>query len=177
MNKLLMVILLVFLLCFTFSCQQSEEVAEESVVDVESDVEAIKMISQELDVAFQAGDVTAFVALITEDAIFMPPNEPTLHGKQAVESRYQAMFQKLFETFRQVEHTLTVEEVKICKGWAFARGSYNLTLVPKTGDWKVQNSGKNIHIYEKQPDGAWRISRDIWNSNNPPPPKAPPEKK
>ena len=31
MKKLLMIIPLVFLLCFTFGCQQAEEVAEESV--------------------------------------------------------------------------------------------------------------------------------------------------
>jgi hypothetical protein len=37
-----MVFPLVFLICFTFSCQQSEEVAEEPAVDVETDVAAIK---------------------------------------------------------------------------------------------------------------------------------------
>ncbi len=41
MKKLLMVIPLVFLLCFTFSCQQGEEVAEEPVVDVEAEKEAV----------------------------------------------------------------------------------------------------------------------------------------
>ena len=37
MKKLFMVLPLVFLLCFTFSCQQGEE---EAVVDVEADAEA-----------------------------------------------------------------------------------------------------------------------------------------
>jgi hypothetical protein len=43
MKKLLMVIPLVILLCFTFSCQKGEEVAEEPVVDISADIEACKM--------------------------------------------------------------------------------------------------------------------------------------
>jgi len=42
MRKLLIFIPLVLLLCFTFSCQKSEEVAEEPVVDVEAEKEAIR---------------------------------------------------------------------------------------------------------------------------------------
>lgn len=41
MKKLLMVIPLVLLLCFTFSYQKGEEVAEEPVVDIEAEKEAI----------------------------------------------------------------------------------------------------------------------------------------
>ena len=37
MKKLLMILPLVFLLCFTFNCKQAEEVAEEPVVDVEAE--------------------------------------------------------------------------------------------------------------------------------------------
>jgi ketosteroid isomerase-like protein len=40
MKKLLMIIPLVILLCFTFSCQQGEEVAEEPVVDIEAEQKA-----------------------------------------------------------------------------------------------------------------------------------------
>ncbi|NIM59869.1 MAG: hypothetical protein GTO16_13160, partial [Candidatus Aminicenantes bacterium] len=47
MKKLLSVIPLVILLCFTFGCQQGEEVAEEPVVDVEADIAALKKIEEE----------------------------------------------------------------------------------------------------------------------------------
>ena len=42
MKKLFMILPLVFLLCFTFSCQQGEEVREWVEADVEADVEAEK---------------------------------------------------------------------------------------------------------------------------------------
>jgi proline iminopeptidase len=47
MKKLFMILPLVFLLCFTFSCQQAEEVAEEPVVDVETREEGEKPLNIE----------------------------------------------------------------------------------------------------------------------------------
>jgi proline iminopeptidase len=47
MKKSLMIIPLVFLLCFTFSCQQAEEVAEGTVVDVDVKEEGVKPLNVE----------------------------------------------------------------------------------------------------------------------------------
>ena len=44
MKRLLTIIPLVILLCLPFSCQKGEDVAEESAVDIEADVEAIKAL-------------------------------------------------------------------------------------------------------------------------------------
>ena len=52
-------------------------------------------------------------------------------------------------------------------GWAFERGTYKINLTPKAGGEPIQDIGKYITIYERQP-GAWEIARDIWNSSNPP---------
>jgi len=57
-KKLLIIIPLVILLCFTFSCQQGEEVAEEPgpAVDVEADITAIKEMVNQYAVACNTGD-------------------------------------------------------------------------------------------------------------------------
>lgn len=47
MKKLFLILPLVFLLCFTFSCQKAEEVAEEPVVDVETKDEGVKPLDVE----------------------------------------------------------------------------------------------------------------------------------
>lgn len=51
--------------------------------------------------------------------------------------------------------------------WAFERGSYKITLTPKGGGEPIQDIGKYITIYERQPGGTWGMARDIWNSNDP----------
>ena len=53
MKKLFMILSLVLVLCFTFSCQQGEEADEGQVVDVE----AIRKINEEYDSAHNAGDI------------------------------------------------------------------------------------------------------------------------
>ncbi len=48
MKKLLTVIPLVILLCFTFGCQQKgEEVSEEAVIDIEAEKAAVKTMLDE----------------------------------------------------------------------------------------------------------------------------------
>ena len=56
MKKLLMILPLVILLCFTFGCQKGEKVAEEPVVDVEADKEAEPTIT--IDNAISADGVS-----------------------------------------------------------------------------------------------------------------------
>lgn len=45
--------------------------------------------------------------------------------------------------------------------------AYEIILTPKAGGKPMQDIGKFITIYERQPSGAWRMARDIWNSDNP----------
>ena len=33
----------------------------------------------------------------------------------------------------------------------------------------MQDIGKYLTIYQRKPGDSWRMARDIWNSNNPPP--------
>jgi len=66
---------------------------------------------------------------------------------------------------------LSPEEVQPAGAeWAFERGTYTITLTPKTGGDPIRDVGKYITLYQRQADGSWRMARDIWNSNNPPPP-------
>ncbi len=69
--KRFIIIPLVILLCFTFSCQHGEEVAEEPGVKPlsDEDVAAIKALGPALDEAALAGDWDAVVALLTEDGM------------------------------------------------------------------------------------------------------------
>lgn len=41
-----------------------------------------------------------------------------------------------------------------------------LTMTPAGSDETVTESLKGIHVLERQADGSWKISHDIWNSNS-----------
>jgi len=62
-----MVIPLVVLLCFTFSCQKGEEVAEEPVVDIKAEEASVKDFLDQFKQAFSSMDLELFSKLIAQD--------------------------------------------------------------------------------------------------------------
>ena len=66
-----------------------------------------------------------------------------------------------------VKLIVEVLEVRVAGDWAFARMTYTETLTPKAGGEPTEDSGRWLVIYERQPDGAWKIYLEIWNSDRP----------
>jgi len=170
MKKLLMVIPLVILLCFTFSCQKGEEVAEEPAVDVEADVEALKNMVDEWMALYNAGDFERLVSFYyAEDAVVMPPNQPILEGREAI----LANFKKSREQFDEHCDSSVTEDVLVYGDLAVARGTDTGTNTPKVGGEPIKYNIKWVIAFERQSDGTWKFVYEIWNDNNPLPPPSP----
>ena len=152
---------ILILVAFTLSaCQSAAE-------QTEADVAAIRALTEAWGAAVETGDVAALVALRTDDVVRMPPDEPVSRGKQAVEG----FFRGVFEQF-SVEGTWPVdgtEEIVVADGWAFHLSEYVLRISPKAGGEAIEERGKIIVICQQQPDGSWKIAREIWNRNDRPP--------
>ena len=164
MKKLTMVILLVFLLCFAFSCkQQVEEVAEEPAVNVEADVQAIKTLINESSRAWNEGDYEGFMAIIDEEAMFLPPNAPPFGGMEAIRSIYRTEFGSF-----DFDVTITTEEIHVSGDLAFSLDNWKGSFNPKDGSEPVIFDNKNLVIYKRQIDGSWKTWRAAYSSNTPP---------
>jgi len=162
-----MVLPLVFLLCFTFGCQQQvEEVAEEPVVDVEADVEALKSLRDVCSRAWNEGDYEGFMAIIDEEAMFLPPNAPTFGGMETIRSIYRTEF----DTF-DFDLTITTEEIHVCGDLAFSRENWKGSANPKDGSEPNIFDNKNLVILKRQIDGSWKTWRAMYSSNTPLPEK------
>jgi len=129
----------------------------------QADREALNHVRKAHIAALNEGDVNAWAAAFTDDGVQMPPNAPANLGRENIRVWSQAFL----APFR-VEFTLLVDEVQVAGDWAFERGMYTITLTPKAGGEPLQDIGKYITTYERQPSGAWGMARDIWNSNHPP---------
>jgi uncharacterized protein (TIGR02246 family) len=110
-----------------------------------------------------AGDADAWATLWTEDGVQMPPDAPPVVGKSQIREKLRSLLAQF--RFDMRIHT---EEVRTAGDWAFARGLYDATLTPKAGGRQIPIDGKFMTILARQPDGSWRIYRDIFNSNVPP---------
>jgi uncharacterized protein (TIGR02246 family) len=148
---------LVFLLCFTFSCQQGEEVVEEPVVDVEADIEAIRNLMNESTRAFNEDDFEGAMSKIADDAIWMPPNEPVIVGKEAIRNWYNEFKNTSFDV------TVTSDELKLCGDWAYERATWTGTLTSKDTGETTRIKATDMYIHQRQSDGSWKTSRAMWN--------------
>ena len=128
------------------------------------ELEAIDRVRESHVSALNAGDAKGWADQFTDDAVQMPPHFPTNAGIQAIRG-WSGGFLSLFNC----KFGLAVDEVRVAGDWAFERGSYNITLSPKTGGPAMNDAGKYLTIYQRQSDGTWKMARDIWNSDVPMP--------
>ena len=152
-------------LLFAISCTAPP--AEEAVVDdtaqKEADIQAFKEIDAKWDKAVFAGDADAFMALVTDDYIRMEPDEPAMVGKEAFRESQQSFFDK----YSLQDSDNVIEEIRLAGDWAYVRGSWSGTIIPKGGRDPISSSDKWIDIRERQSDGSWKISRTCGNSDAP----------
>ena len=114
--------------------------------------------------ALNANDAEGWVRCFTADGVQMPPNDAANVGIENI----RAWSTGMLSAFR-AEFSLDVEEVELMGDtWAYERGGYTIALTPTAGGGPLRDVGKYITIYERQADGAWLMSRDIWNSDQQP---------
>ncbi len=138
--------------------------AGEETATAEADVEAIIRAHREYRAAFNAGDLDSLQTFVTDDVVWMSPGDPLLIGKEAIRRWDEPLFDRF--TF---EYTFSSDEVVVAGNWAFERGAFALTLIPKAGGESFHASGKYVWIWQRQADGSWKNARAIWNRDSPPP--------
>ncbi len=149
MKSILIPLMAVLLLS---SCQTEQ--------DVSSDIEAIEAMSNARAQAFNEGDAETIARYFTEDAVLMAPGAAPKVGPEAVEAYYQSIFDQ-YETRLNSSY----DEVEVSGGLAFGRGTAEVTLLPKNGDSTTTSVSKYLNILQKQPNGEWKTTHDIWNGN------------
>jgi ketosteroid isomerase-like protein len=125
----------------------------------EADAQALRAMSGQFTTAHLAGNWTGFDSILAEDVVFLPPNATAVEGRQAVVGFLQA-FPRLSA------FTATVTDLGGSGNLAFARGTYTFTTAPDSGA-PMTDQGKFLAIHRRFPDGIWRITKDIWNSDLP----------
>lgn len=110
--------------------------------------------------AINSNDLETFLAMLTDDVVFMAPNAPRLVGKDAVRE-WAAPYLEAY----QIHWEKTTLEFIVLGDWAIEQYAYEEHDTPR-GAWPVlRDTGKGINIYRRGADGAWRVARDAWNSD------------
>ena len=109
--------------------------------------------------AFSQSDVAGVAACYTEDAQLMPPNGEIVSGREALQEAMQEFINAGVKEIR-----LETTEVEGHGDTAHEVGTATIT----GEDGQTIDEAKYIVIWKKV-DDTWKLHRDIFNSNNPPP--------
>lgn len=126
------------------------------------DVDAITAWVGQVDAAFTAGNYEQALALLTDDALFMPPNMQPMSIGEA-RSLYEVMFSN-----NTMQMTSRVAEVVVSGDLAVVRASYDETITPIGEGEPTSTSGPWLITLRKQPDGSWKGWHNMWSVLPPP---------
>jgi len=124
------------------------------------EIAAIQDIQQRFVAGLVGRDFDAVVALYTEDAVFMPPNQPAVRGRAALKT-WMAAFPRVTAC------KLNTERIDGRADLAYVRGGFEMTLHPEGAPEPVISRGKFLEIRRRQANGEWLLETDIFNSDHP----------
>ena len=124
-----------------------------------ADREAIAAASLAFSDAYVRNDMEALGRLYTEHVVLLPPGQE-IRGREAA-ARYFAWP----PGHRQIEHSMYPKEVVVLGDVATDYGIWR-SIFERDGV-RSTASGTYLVVWLREPDGAWRIDRDMWHREPP----------
>jgi uncharacterized protein (TIGR02246 family) len=126
----------------------------------DADRAAIMKATAELLAAVNASDADRCLAAWAPDGVLMPPHHPSVHGHQAIAEYFRNLFSR--SKFR---FTFTSSHIHLTGDIALERVTYTAVIWPGVDASAIEDVGKGLHVYGRQSDGSWKLTQDIWNSD------------
>lgn len=149
-----------FLVLLTLGCAPAAR-------DTTADEAAIRAATDRFVQVLIAASPDSTAALFAEHGALYPPNSPAVVGRAAVREWSNQMFAAMKMTGGQV----SFEEIRVAGDWAVGHGTW--AFQGTAGGQGFVDTTHFMAIWERQPDGAWLVSHDLWNSILPLPAAAP----
>jgi len=129
--------------------------------------DAIKAVADNYVKASLASDPKAIAALYTDDAVEMPPNQPMVKGKAAIQAYYEKQFSS---GVKMAAFTLTHLDSSATGDRGYDVGTYQQTISVPAAATPASDTGKYIVIL-KRVGSEWKVAYAIYNSDQAPPQK------
>ena len=159
MKKLLLILPLVFLLCFTFGCQkQAEEVAvePEPAVDIEAEKAEVKALIDDFVLGWETDDSELFSKIFAHD------DDMTMFGTDAAEhfvgwEPIKESIQKQFDASENIQVATRELSIKVHKSGEVAWVSYLMDLKGESMGEPFSIEGMRITVVMEKRNGNWLI--------------------
>ena len=122
-----------------------------AVQEAETDIQKAKA---QYMAAFNKGDAAGVAQLYTDTAYLMPPGSPTITGREAIQSYWDA-------GIKAGVKNLVLAPGKIDQFGEIAREIGNYSFETKDG---TKQEGKWVGLRTPQ-YGSWKLDTDVWNTD------------
>jgi|SRR5688572_1860851 len=145
--------LLIILVFAVAGCQQGG--APLTSTDIDAIKKNVENFAQALST--QSADIGNGYA---DDVISLPPHNAANVGKQKTVEFHSAPGPKV------TSFVINSEEIDGSGGLAYSRGTWVFKGVANDSI-EINDNGKYLVLLNKQADGSWKVTREIWNSDLP----------
>ena len=120
-----------------------------------SDEQAIRDLMDTWLRATTTGDLQTVLTLMSDDAVFLVPGQPPMHGKRAFAEAFQAM-----QPVVRIEATHENREIQVHGDIAWCWSYLSVTITPRHEGPPSRRTGHTLSILRKEPAGNWVVIRD-----------------
>jgi len=129
----------------------------------ETEVSASKFelgqMNRDFAAALNAKDAKAAAALYTHDAVLIPPGEPIVRGRQAIEEYWRGAI----ESGGVRDVSVETMDAGSSGSLGYETGNFKLTVNGPDGN-AVIDTGRYAELLRREADGTWRSTHGIWNA-------------
>jgi ketosteroid isomerase-like protein len=104
-------------------------------------------------------DLTGVLGGMADDYVSLESPAEIIRGKTA----YRTMLDSMAAAGKWQDLAFQTEGMTVSGDLAVEHGRWRMTFVPKSGR-PVPSAGNFVHVWRRQPDGSWKLFRDISNS-------------
>lgn len=129
----------------------------------ENDAEVIRKSDIEWSNSAQSKNVDTWVANYSPDAVVLSPNQPAASGNEAIRKTIGGLLglPGLSMKWRPLK-----VEVARSGDIGYLHGTYELSFDNPNGG-RIEDHGKYVEVWKKQPDESWKCAIDMFNSDVP----------
>ena len=134
--------------------------------EAKEDLKAIvEDMGDKAEQCFLSGDVDAMLQYYCDDVISMPNLHPMVRGKADLKRKTEAILASGLK-FKSLESTTV--EVQGSGDLVYEVGTFRQAILVPGAKEPLEQNGKYVSIWRRQPDGELRIAVEMYNSDTDP---------
>ena len=98
-------------------------------------------------------DLAAYVELVSQDVLWLPPGQPPIEGRKA----FEAWLRPFFERF-EYEFRLEDPSIQFSGDWVVETGAFDTLMTAEDGV-STRHGGGYLVFWHRQSDGVWYLER------------------